>query len=851
MSQLIKLRDQLTQLSQLSGALAECLEHAADRLEDSGLPPDQQLLDELAGYRLQLEDIALSLSAGEDVTELSVSQLQSELAGQLGYSKAYEVLDQLLSLTAIGKDTGLEAIQADANSFRNQIVSNEFEQTVFDQLLSGNHAWCSLIRLVRDESSLKDAEWDLLSEHVREELGGTLATATIRGKIQVPPPNRDTLLVVSEPVTNAEVLTFTKELEVRKSTEPTQHFSTDNIFDEVVHGDDVMAPQDRSMVDELDEVVVGEAHSVINSALFEDEEPDDVRTDFELSNHQHFVEADGTLGDAARDAIRGDRFVRGEKLSKVILQLLLEGRSGLAYHLSRSMEASGYPFTRSFPSWMIHAWTLGHAVIFQRGQLASLLANDFAKAELTAGDGQLKLAQDLFARAVTLRPSIVTPSTGAPAILRSFSMDSDTTQIFNYCSRIGKYSEQIQGLLPGLFRTESSDGDRAERLSQLPRDVLHWKEELTDRSFRYETAKPLFLHANWTLRAGTAQRYPAELHELQQWQSTVQRAHRITGPILADNRDEAQVVRTELERLSTTLLDAGNDSRQANTLPAEEMRTYLRRAMSFGHRWLALLNPIASGEGFISQAAMELKTEIEERHAAVVDEVQHLMAKQNCFEVDIAGACFLLAMDQVLELFSSEARVSDQEPDPRHLLHAEFLKMPAIRLSSQWEPLCEMPVLEDSILEFLSRPQPDWLTAFQLQVNYGNTESAEKIVGLGTCSSQERTQLQALLNQHVKSQRDHLWSDLEETEANINEAVRLEILSEQDRTGFAARVEKLRRGLKTGHEFSVEAQEIEELREQLNKRRKRETNRLRGKVNQKSSEPPEEPQGWVMDFSGA
>ncbi|MCA9046337.1 MAG: hypothetical protein KDA69_18575, partial [Planctomycetaceae bacterium] len=145
------------------------------------------------------------------------------------------------------------------------------------------------------------------------------------------------------------------------------------------------------------------------------------------------------------------------------------------------------------------------------------------------------------------------------------------------------------------------------------------------------------------------------------------------------------------------------------------------------------------------------------------------------------------------------------------------------------------------------------MTAIQLQLANDNLDSAEKTSSLPVFTRLERQQLQKVLAKYRKQQQDEIWKDLRETETMIEQASRMQIFSEQDRAGFAARLERLRQGLSISRNHSAEAEEIKKLRQAIERRRTREATLTQERLQQLSGEEMPKPappaSDWRIDFT--
>jgi hypothetical protein len=580
-----------------------------------------------------------------------------------------------------------------------------------------------------------------------------------------------------------------------------------------------------------------------------------------------FADATGASASLAAMILNGADADRVDLLPDLILHLIQEGRSGLAYHLSRCLEARAVRQRPFVPSWLIRTWTFGHALVFPKGQLAGLLQDELQSRpndELREASREWRLALSLLVRAATLRPAIIAPSSRAASLLRDFELREGCIQLYNYCSRIGTYGERIQGVFPGMFKLSSASQPPSDQLSTLRSDITHWKASSSTIPIKLHVTSPLFQKTGWSLRSGTSQRHPEAAFDWMNWQLALQISESLISPVMEDRRNDLVRVKAEIDEITSKLaaLELGEGRRQFSQ---PEIRAYLRQAITFAQRWISLHSGTAGTDvqHYLPQAATELRAEIQNRHEPVLAELRALAADHPSFEVRMAVTCLMQSVQELHNLVNPNLSSDIREADPRHLLHAELLKISDLRLGANWEPDTDCPSLEEEILQYLSQPQPDWMMAFKMQLAQGHHPLAERILSLPHWSNSEREALQSVLDSDRQRQRSDFVRELNHVKALLAESVQLDILKESERTGFETRIDRLGRIASSDHEVSSGVLELGRVRDLLVNRREREANRIRSRLRQLNSpavnehdgkpasgsatESPQ-PRGWVMDF---
>lgn len=587
-----------------------------------------------------------------------------------------------------------------------------------------------------------------------------------------------------------------------------------------------------------------------------------------LLSSSRFDSASGPIASLASMILSRAENERDELLPDLIFHLIHQGRPGLAFHLARCLERFGSTRRPFVPSWLIRVWTFGHAVVFPKGQLSGLLQDDLKHYRSTSpsnSNRQWQHAMSLLIRAATLRPAIIAPITGAASVLRDFDLQSGSIQLYNFCSRIGAYGERLQGVLPGLFKQSGSSVPYSDQLTQLKRDIENWRETIEAHTIQLQLVAPLYQKAGWSLRAGSGLRRPQVATAWSQWQVALRQGHSLVQPILADQRAEMSRIRGEVEEITARLATIEHHE-GTSPLLLPEIRAYLRQAVTFAQSWIGLHGVVASADmpNYLPQPAAELRSEIQQRYAGVMQELQPLVLDEQSFEVRMSVACLMLSVMEVRKLIEPGVATELREADPRHLLHSELMKISGLRLGANWEPDENPHVLLQEILSFLCQPQPDWIMAFKMHMAQGNHHLAERILSLAFWTESEKRTLLGVLESDRHRVRTDFLKGLARVRTLLNETIHLDLLSETERSGFETRVSRLDLIADSETDLKHGVQELELVQESLTIRREREAERIRGRLQRLNSAPEATNtnrvntdtdnihttriSGWTMDF---
>ena len=557
-----------------------------------------------------------------------------------------------------------------------------------------------------------------------------------------------------------------------------------------------------------------------------DDDPQSDHSDRMIALPKNYRTDTGPVQEAAHAALTDSALFRDRHMSDVILHLAENDRFGLAVYVARGQEARGEQQVPFLPSWLLEAMTLAPHVTFARGRLAAMLEESLSQCHERVWhdlSDEWRKGLGFFVRAATLRPSVISPGTRAAAILRSFNLNADCTELYNYCSRIATFGERLQGLMPALFTQRQSHLSRDDHLRALQAEVGHWSELLRERSVEYTPAKQLFLHANWSVKSGSAVRHSLQVRRWQKWQQTLRLTENIIKPVRVGDSDRMPEVKAEIRRISNNLRDgtwSETDSEAEGDgqirIPHPAMKNVLREAMAYAQRWVSLHSGTPEEtDFFLPQAAEELRAEVLDRHDAVIRELQ-LVRENSEAKVVISGVtCLLRAVHQLREMVDPSGPVNPSEADPRHLMSAELLKIPGMRLDDRWEPPMDELSTQSRILRFLADPQPDWETAYQVRCESGDRIATERLLELDVWDSTEHKDvLREVRDQYIQPTRESLIAELMQFEK------RLQIIADEERQSddqieLENRLRRLRDSLVAGSSDTATVSKIEWCRQEL------------------------------------
>ncbi|MBE9093177.1 hypothetical protein [Tychonema sp. LEGE 07203] len=195
------LLQQIARLSETYGNLADRLSQAARQLQDSGLPPSDSLLQEIASYSrnfagVQKQALELNKSAlapGEITSLKDIQNLVETATASEGKAEirdaALKALDRVLAIAHREQSDfpPLQSVHAKARELQRAISESAPTQLHSDaeSLVSGKHPVAAVLALVEQQDKLDDQQWVILEETVSAAFGKQIAVAISRGKLTV------------------------------------------------------------------------------------------------------------------------------------------------------------------------------------------------------------------------------------------------------------------------------------------------------------------------------------------------------------------------------------------------------------------------------------------------------------------------------------------------------------------------------------------------------------------------------------------------------------------------------------------------------------------------------------------
>lgn len=821
------LREDARRLGKMRFELAQRLTDCADQLESPGIPPAATLVADLVKYCHDIQTLADLVGPSDWHHPISLAEIETKIDAIDCRRAAQEISEQLAELKHVDAPDFAPLVLCQREALRLCQLANESfgleRNSELDLLRQNRHPLNDLIRLCHQGNQLSDLDWTESHDNVAATYGRQLATALTRGRIHrsgimANDPPLVTPMGTSDPKAKEPVRGQLSSSDAVAGPGPAQaiplaiDFPPDSIFEP--------AATAQSVFDV--EPVVLPPPSQLNR---EEARFDSVSPSREIRSVPRVLKSQEEKSEPAR-AVPIVPSKSNLKTADWIVRLINEDRLTVAQHLTRCLEQKSELADIYVPSWLLRALILGRHLSYSKGEIARCLDDElreFRSEHLLTGSDVKQLTLSFTLRAAALPAALLAGSSAAVGILRLFKIAPGYSQLYNYCSRIALYGDRLAGSLVEMFRPAGTIAGASE-LDELCQSAQEWLQDVSKRVVSYSRSSPLFLHAHWTLSSGTAIRHSEATFRWCKWQETLSVAYRLLKPVCEKADSERNWVRQEIARLTSQIrvepidsfLRSGtqnNPSARGLILPDEEMRSVLLEAVGIANRWLRLnqqtLSSVASP---IPLEALELRDEILGRTNGVLNELSQQRQLASSPHVIAGITCCQNTIRRIHALFESRLSLSLTEPDPRHVLYADLLRIPGIDLNDQWQPVNDVATLERDLVTSLEVGELTWKQSFDFHSKTGNHEATGRLLELDVWSSpEERSSCAAIRSGQIVENRNAVLSELDELAADCVTVAETGKWSEAESVSIQKRVERLRHELPRTTNFAVIRRQIGQL----------------------------------------
>lgn len=794
----IELQTNLNSLAENFSQLREQLSGAEKNLKESLIPPSFALAEQIVSerqrfeeLRIQVVQLAQSLEVStpniEEIISIndieailkSVFEVQQSITGNS--QQALDILDNIFQICYSDSVDfpPLQECLSQARELRNSILNWQEIGLPPEAkaLISGEHPFVQLLMLISERESPDYQRLANLQAVITQSFGMPVAIAALTGKLIFTSKSQ------SVPVEISEYTATDVEQSDRKILEITQIkpeiCSIDSVDPEIEHSNSTTVNLSSSITSKQLEVPTIQTATQIQ-----------VKTSVQTQTQ--------TDAQEIADSLLNSDFEQSETaLQYLTWQLIYEKKLSLAFNLARVVEIE-FPKVKSrFPSWIIRAVILGSYVRYEVGigEIASILMDDFANfsESLFTEEVEWNQAISLLLAASALRPALLAPNTDASQILSSLRLGEGLNQLYEYCQIIAKYGSQRLALNIKAIKTVKSQEEWNKEITSLNQEVDFWWLQASGLPLKTMQARKIW--RKWLESDGLISELLSHIRE------------KDSGLILRTKTlNDVQEIKQKIQRFYASdeikrkidstreSLDA-NKKRQLDKDDIPKLCRYVHQVLDFCRRWIELqeLRLEQSNDFTQRQAklAERIKQELSGLHNVVLQEIDAFDSKNSAVFIRAGISCCRSAVNDICNLFNPDTPLATIESEPKYLIYADVLRIPALSLNDNWEPEISEISLVKGIVDLVAENNLDWRRNFLVQSELRNHEVTERIIEYLRAnpeSSLNVEELAQMREEYIRECRDSLLRDIKETRNQIEQAVALGILKEGDRSDCAAKI---------------------------------------------------------------
>ena len=495
--------------------------------------------------------------------------------------------------------------------------------------------------------------------------------------------------------------------------------------------------------------------------------------------------------------------------SQAVWSLISQGRFGLAAMITRLVGEAETAEELPAPQ-LLEALALAEHVVEPEGALAQALKEALGHfVEIPS----FPWAQLLFWSAA-LRPSLVSPSTGASAILRQIRFRNGFGAHFQLTQAVLEASDSIRGITPLQLQTWKGEVAWQDNWSDLMRAIETWEKQAPTRTIKFQAASRVW----------------------QQWIRDDGLLGNLISLLKEPDERRLEAVRKVVKEMETPAIfrqKVNAEDRKHRRVGTEihasalsQLRDLTGGGLDLARKWCELVEAKPDRSDFIHGQLNALREAYLQLAPRVEQEIQAFKAGSGDRE-SAAAACALTALAGVRQLLAASPV---HEKDLRRaaiLLRGELLAVPTLQLADDLQP---MGAERDDLLRLLLPlhvAPVDWAAAFVGRCTTGDVQSARTLLDEFISDEEIRSRLQDQLDKVRQERTVALSAAIAKTRERVEEALAFGLLSEEERGPLDDELVSLQQRIESGlmPHYGVAARRLETIESHLEERRKVEQER--------------------------
>jgi hypothetical protein len=722
------------------------------------------------------------------------------------------------------------------------------------QLLTGEHPFNHLLRLIRETDELSDDECLALEASVGQELGKTIALAALRRKLCIdvsPVPLQEQDTSVNEtpgsvPIAGNARTDLRETEDVRMSATQRQSESGDrgnrdlDLSGEKVENQKAHSRKRQKRRSEDRDgnktVVVAQGASRV-PAPSEAQDSDALKSRSSSDDSVPY----GMGGDVpataiARQLLEKDIHYDPVTCRALIWRLLFEGRSSIAFHLTKCFELESRRVDGLPPSWLIRALALKRFVHRDVGEIAALLKEDFSSFSeecFRPSDAEYNHAMRFLLLASALRPALLAPGTGAGGILQSLRLKEGLSGLYRYSQTVADYGNRSGGLDPVAITRLRDRVAREAADKTLMSNVDLWLKHAMHLGIIYAPARSIW--RQWISPNGLIHSF---LHPIRSGDShAIDFVRKESGRLL----DETQF-RHEFESTNREL--AGRRAVEVVGKAMMQIRQHTQEAIQLAQQWVTLQeNQPNQANRYFQDQANQLRQDLSGLQSQVMEEVRQFSIENSSVMIGAGATYCSSALQEIDELFNPTNTFGVSEPPSKYILNADLLKVQGLSLDDRWDYEGKgQPGVTQALLKLVIDSQLDWEYVAQLHQETRNHEMTQYIVEYLQFIGADASLLDRLRRtreKHLRECREALRRDAESTVKEVEHAVQFGLITDQERSVMIGTIEGISQLMPEILDFMPHTQNLAGIRDSISQRQQVEVTRLRESLRQSEGDMPE------------
>ena len=362
-------------------------------------------------------------------------------------------------------------------------------------------------------------------------------------------------------------------------------------------------------------------------------------------------------------------------LQELIWQLLFEGHPDFGYQIGHYLEDNHQDYRLRTPVWLLRAAILGKAVRFHSGNIAAQLKKDFEQYDPEAcfsEDTNWNHAIRLLMVAAATQPALLTPASGATAILHDLRLKDGLGELYTLITNILNYADRGIPLDPATLRIVRKESDWQKKMDALREEAGAWLAQAKQAKLLYQGATAVW--RAWTNDGAIIDRVINFVQS--EGDSSSQDAEGLLHEL--DNSDVQETWREKRTKSVTKKIEGK---------ALEQIDSKMSEARDFLCRWIQLSSLQPKNKDFKVKQTEKVQKVIKNCKEPVLSELREFLERFQSTSRSISGAgrmCLSSLQDLFLAFEPSSPDV-DREEKVRNLLNLPLIALPGQLSDESWE----------------------------------------------------------------------------------------------------------------------------------------------------------------------